>query len=348
MTEEVNTRGWPEEGLEHLASCPICRSDVRRCLYQGLRDHIFNAPGCWRLYLCEQCGTAYLNPRPNTKTIHLAYEKYYTHHTQLDDEPQQAGNDWRSSLKQLILRSYIRTRFGKFSPTLTDGWAIAMYLRPWLRRRFDGAMRHLPRSVPDTKTVLDVGCGNGRFLSWARTAGWKGVGTEFDPTAARIARARGFEVHEKPLEYLVEAGRTFDAITISHVVEHVHDVRSFLVAARRLLKPQGFFWIETPNIQAYGHQIFGAGWRGLHPPQHLQIFSRNALEAHMRQAGFVDIRSLPWQPNWRAMAELSFQGPVYEGAKRQRLRLGCLNELVAYRDSSQSEFITLAATTQAD
>lgn len=345
MSEEPNVSSWPSDGLEYLSHCPICASTARKLLHEGLVDHLFNTPGRWNLFECGKCGTGYLDPRPNRQTIHLAYENYYTHGGQLDDDPERPGTDWRSSVKQAILRAYIRTRFGKFPRRPGDALATIMWLRPWLRRRFDGAMRHLPTPRLGSDVVLDIGCGNGRFLSWARLAGWKGVGTEFDPKAASVTRAKGFEVWEGSLESLAEAGRLFDAITVSHVIEHVHEPRELLAAARRLLKPGGFFWIETPNIHAHGHDSFGSGWGGLHPPHHLQVFTQNALEDLMKDAGFVGIRSLPWQPNWGAMASLSrTPDSATPGANAKPRGFRIADELVSYRDPGKSEFVTLTAT----
>jgi SAM-dependent methyltransferase len=307
-------------------------------------DRLFHAPGRWNLYACDGCGTAYLDPRPDRQTIHLAYRNYVTHQGQVDDDPQQPGTDWPSSLKQAILRAYIRRRFGHRPYRPSDVLAGAMWLRPWLRLRFDGAMRHLP-SARNGNTLLDIGCGNGRFLAWARVAGWSGCGTEPDPLAASSARAKGFDVHDGPLDALVQAGRKFDAITISHVIEHVHEPAMLLRTASRLLRPGGYFWIETPNVDAHGHACFGAGWRGLHPPQHLQLFAPDALRRMLGDGGFVDIRLAPWQPNWQAMAS---QSRSSEPAPERRPRLlnvfGGAEEGVGRRDPGKREFITLTAT----
>lgn len=345
MSEQSNpSRDWPLEGLEHLGVCPICEGEHRHPLHQGLADHLFNAPGQWDLYACEQCGTAYLDPRPNRQTIHLAYANYGTHQSQLDDDPLQPGTDWRSSFKQAILRAYIRVRFSKQRFKPTDVFAAAMWLRPFLRPRFDAAMRHLPVSSKPG-TVLDIGCGNGRFLGWARVAGWQGHGTEFDAQAAAVARSMGFNIHEGPLDELVRRGDRFDAVTISHVVEHVHEPSALLRTAYQLLKPGGHFWIETPNIRARGHAYFGSGWAGLHPPYHLQVFAPTALESLLRQAGFIDVRVASSHSGWRAMASLSLPP---DSAQVRSIRSQAIHEDIAEflgrADPAKGESITLTAT----
>jgi 2-polyprenyl-3-methyl-5-hydroxy-6-metoxy-1,4-benzoquinol methylase len=84
----------------------------------------------------------------------------------------------------------------------------------------------------------------------------------------------------------------FDVITLSHVIEHVHDVGGTLRACHRLLKPGGRLWLETPNVAALGHKVFGVNWRGLEAPRHLVLFSAPALKQLLQDAGFVDHKEL--------------------------------------------------------
>ena len=42
----------------------------------------------------------------------------------------------------------------------------------------------------------------------------------------------------------------FDAVTFNKVLEHVEDPASFLLAARRFLKPHGFVYVEVPDAAA--------------------------------------------------------------------------------------------------
>jgi SAM-dependent methyltransferase len=79
---------------------------------------------------------------------------------------------------------------------------------------------------------------------------------------------------------------SFDAVTLSHVIEHLHDPVESLAACLRLLKPGGQIWVATPNVEGLGHRRFGRDWFGLDPPRHLVIFTRRALDRALRSAGF--------------------------------------------------------------
>jgi SAM-dependent methyltransferase len=82
---------------------------------------------------------------------------------------------------------------------------------------------------------------------------------------------------------------SFDAVTMSHVIEHVYDPESLLRTALGLLKPNGTLVCVTPNVLSDNHLQFGRSWRDLDPPRHLQLFTPDALENLARHAGFRSV-----------------------------------------------------------
>jgi hypothetical protein len=76
MTNYKKSENWPESGLEYLNHCPLCQSPTRTILHDDLQDKVFFcAPGIWKMWRCDNCHSGYLDPRPNKKTIGLAYSK---------------------------------------------------------------------------------------------------------------------------------------------------------------------------------------------------------------------------------------------------------------------------------
>ena len=122
-----------------------------------------------------------------------------------------------------------------------------------------------------------------------------------DEVAVEAARKRGFDVHLGGLDVSEGQEARFDLITMNHVIEHLHDPLDDLAACYRLLKPGGRIWIETPNIQSYGHKSFGANWRRLETPRHLVLFSRKTLYRALSNAGFGAIRQKPDRNVYRGM-----------------------------------------------
>jgi predicted SAM-dependent methyltransferase len=85
------------------------------------------------------------------------------------------------------------------------------------------------------------------------------------------------------------ADKRFDAVTMSHVIEHLHDPLRTLRECRRILKPGGRLSIVTPNIESRGHRRYRRNWMHLDPPRHLHLFGPAALRVLVERAGFVEL-----------------------------------------------------------
>ena len=143
--------------------------------------------------------------------------------------------------------------------------------------------------------LLDVGCGDGGFLRVARALGYAARGIEFDPAAAALAREQGFEVDVGGLAETELSLATFDQVTLSHVVEHLHAPVAALTRLRGWLKPGGRLWLQTPNIESAGAGRYGADWRGLEPPRHLVMFDAASLRVALERSGYERMAVLPPQ-----------------------------------------------------
>jgi SAM-dependent methyltransferase len=121
-----------------------------------------------------------------------------------------------------------------------------------------------------------------------RALGWDVQGVEPDPRAAVLARdAYKLPVLIGTLQEARLPEASFDAITMSHVIEHVPDPWLLLKECCRLLKEDGRLVLLTPNIRSLGHRLFRRSWLNLDPPRHLQLFSIKTLRRAARQTGLV-------------------------------------------------------------
>jgi len=291
-TQGLRTDSWPEDGLEVVEQCPVCEASDRKVMYEGLTDRVFRcAPGEWTLYQCKECASGYLDPRPNRETIALAYQQYYTHGA--GGETKLASDlNWVRRLRRSFANGYCNVRYGTdYQPASRLGGWLA-YVIPSYRHILDRKMRHLPKQ-PSEGRLLDIGCGDGSFLKRAEEAGWIVKGVDPDQQAVEIAQNRGLDVCKGGVEVLNNERSLYDIVTLSHVVEHVHDPPELLAACFRLLKRGGILWVETPNLDSIGHKHYGQFWRGLEPPRHLVLFSLKSMQYAVQSCGFRSVHIMP-------------------------------------------------------
>jgi 2-polyprenyl-3-methyl-5-hydroxy-6-metoxy-1,4-benzoquinol methylase len=242
---------------------------------------------------------------------------------------------------------YLNARFGTtFAPANPLGLLIARIL-PGTRGRLDALGRELPKARPDAR-LLDIGCGNGEFLLFARNAGWEVSGIDPDPKAVEYCRRASLDVRQGGIEELADQPATFDAIILSHVVEHTHDPLALLRACHRLLRIRGWIWVATPNLDSQGHCRFGESWRGLEPPRHLVLLNRSSIFYLMKAAGFQNIKDGPYWPMCAglfAMSEAIAKGedPLATRPSRWDWMNLFATELRARYRPEIREFVTLTA-----
>jgi SAM-dependent methyltransferase len=97
-------------------------------------------------------------------------------------------------------------------------------------------------------SLLDVGAGIGQFLGVARDRFTEIAGTEVSAQAVEIASEKfSVDLITGRIESIDFGQKTFDNITLFHVLEHVHDPQALLLRCRELLSPGGMLFVAVPN-----------------------------------------------------------------------------------------------------
>ena len=320
--------------LERVAACPVCGDGRHALLHDDLVDRLYDVPGTWRLQRCLRCGAGYLDPRPTPATIASAYESYYTH----EPTPSPPAAPARR-LATALRNGYLNARYDF---ALRPASRLGRFVVPLLPGRRAAADRHVRglRRPRGTARILDVGCGNGDFLLEMRAAGWVAEGLETDARAVARAREHGLDVRAGALEEGSYPARSFDAVTLSHVVEHLHDPVATLRTCREILRADGVLWIATPNLASLGHARYGRAWRGLEPPRHLVLFTTSALVCALERAGFARISfARPAGAGWvyDASERISRAGP-----RASRLEVALADVRSVLRPAVGEELVALA------
>ena len=162
---------------------------------------------------------------------------------------------------------------------------------PGFRRQFhiyDQLLRPvLLGRVPEF--ALEIGCGPGSFLYWARERGWLGT-TGVDLSAEQIAVARELGLNAENVsfqQHLADKAGVYDLIVAMDLVEHLtrDEVLQFLDMCAQALRPGGKLFLTTPN---------GAGLRpgpvAYGDLTHETIFTPQTIRTVLHLTGFDDIQ----------------------------------------------------------
>lgn len=274
--------------LQHVTACPVCGSDGVIVL-EDCRDFLFDIPGSWTFRKCNQCNSLWLDPCPTKEMIPSLYQDGYCTHDQPQRQLQPPLGFWsqlRYSSKLAILeRSYSYTGLSQ-KASLSIGKSLGKLLSflPELSKWAGYTIRFLP--YRHQGRLLDVGCGNGKFLWLMHELGWEVEGIEPDPLAAKIAKSMNLKVMQGVIEDANLEPSSYDAITMHHVLEHLPASKAVLSQLAVSLKTGGTLVSISPNPSGTMSRWFKNSWRGLEPPRHLVLPSVEGYKLMMESLGF--------------------------------------------------------------
>ena len=185
--------------------------------------------------------------------------------------------DW-SDLQRLYQHSYF---FGEeYNDYLAD--------RRIIEKNFARRLQTLSRFMDASHTrLLEVGCAYGLFLNLARPRFQMVQGVDISEEAVAYAvgelglNAVAGDVREVPL-----ASGEFDVACMWDTIEHLAEPRNYVAAIADRLRPGGLVAVTTGDVGSLVARIQRARWRLIHPPSHLQYFTRRSMTTLLDRAGF--------------------------------------------------------------
>lgn len=151
-------------------------------------------------------------------------------------------------------------------------------------------LKELGRLKKYGNRLLDLGCCTGFFLDEARKMGWEVYGVELSEWAAQYARERFYlDIYNTTLKKAEFKDNHFDVIIMQDTIEHLVDPKEILIEIRRILKPKGILYINTPDIESLASLFLKARWWGINQ-FHLYYFSKRTLNKMLKSVGFEAIK----------------------------------------------------------
>jgi len=140
------------------------------------------------------------------------------------------------------VKSLYSRRFSEHELRKKD--AIWAALAPFFAKRFP----------ENTRSILEIGAGEGEFLDHARAE--RRVAIDVNPSVERL-RARGIEAVQGDATRLYDHfdDGTFDVVFCSNVLEHLYDkdqIHLLIREVRHVLRPGGRFIVLQPNFRYVG------------------------------------------------------------------------------------------------
>jgi len=265
----------------HVFQLPLITADAE---YWPSAERLLSLPPEWRIR--RHGSFAWLDPLPTFEW----YRDFYNHAYR--EDPTHA---------RLLHNPRIRQR-------------KEAYFRKRLKR-IVGALGH------DPVGIVDIGAGDGVFLSVAKNAGYRVSGIELCSEAAAVAAAEtgapvviGDLVLDRP-----RFAAPIDVVVMHHVFEHLLWPMEYLHAIRSVLQPDGLFVFEIPqqfvNPIDLAYRLLGRSRPfdaySLHHPY---FYSVHSIKALLAMAGYRIVSLKTWLPGQIFHVDSRVVGSVLQGA----------------------------------
>lgn len=262
--------------LVHYKHCPVCASaDIRNVLM--VKDHSVSGQS-FQIAECSFCTLRFTQDVPDAASIFPYYKaEGYISHT--------------NTSKGLVNRVYqfVRKR--------------TMIKKRKLVERSTGVIKG---------NMLDMGSGTGSFVHEMQQNGWQVTGLEPDEDARGTAKELyQLELHDTKEFYQLAPG-SFDAITMWHVLEHVHDLSAYIQQLKNIIKENGKMLIAVPNYTSLDAKIYQQYWAAYDVPRHLYHFSPRSVQMLMEKHG---LKIIQYKPMWYDSFYISLLSSKYRHGK---------------------------------
>ncbi len=200
-----------------------------------------------KIWICKKCSFIFVHPPPSIKTQKEYYDQSH--------------------------------KSGLYKIHSDDDVPIRIKLN---KKRYEELISYKPNG-----NILDVGCASGFFLDVAAKNGLFTYGIELSSDGANKCKKNHKNTFNGTLEEARYQNSFFNFVTIYDIIEHVLDPNSTIKEVSRIIKPDGFIVITTPDITSWHAKLLGKRWGMITPFEHLFYFSPNTIRILLEKHGFL-------------------------------------------------------------
>ena len=264
---------------ERLNKCPLCKSGLF-LNHTEVSDFSISKEK-FLLCKCTSCNLIFTNPRPDKNDI----AKYYKSEDYISHQNKSTN--------------------------------IINYIYKWVRNiTLKKKVYWLNKYSENKGSLMDFGCGTGYFLSAAKKNGWKTLGIEPNKTARKIAEEKKLKIKDNIGE--IKKDKKFDAISLYHVLEHIHDLRKTGKKIVNHLSENGTVYIAVPNVDSFDASKYGTYWAAWDTPRHLYHFNQETVQkfADEIEMKIVGIEPLKYDSYYVSLLSEKYLNPQASSLKR--------------------------------
>lgn len=148
------------------------------------------------------------------------------------------------------------------------------------------------KNLSKAKRVIDIGCGDGEFLSIFKGLGCDVFGAEYDPRTEDICRNKGITMLRGGVMPSLGGNgnpEQFDLAIFTEVIEHINNPMDVIENISHLLKKDGMLYVTTPNFASLERRMLGAQWGMIAYPEHISFYSPRTLDSILKRCGFEKV-----------------------------------------------------------
>ena len=217
---------------------------------------------------CDECQLIYTNPRFSTDELNSVYSSEKI-----------IGGNWKHFW-------YL------FNPKFPDSFEASKkknsYNPNLYQWKFDIIDKHV--SIKKEKTrLLDIGCGDGKFVHDAIQRGYDAVGIDLSPDRV----SKGKELYNLNDRQIVcknvddfTKKEKFDVIVMWDVIEHVESPSLLLSSIKKLCHSKTKIFALTMSVDSITYKLFKKDWYYINPTQHLHYFSHSTMNKMFQKSDF--------------------------------------------------------------
>jgi len=246
-----------------MRPCGYCGNSSFSPLVSGVTDRLGEVKGEFSFVRCTRCESAWLDPLPEPDQLASFYPKIYGLGKEVDK---------RSTITSLM---------------------SALELALWFGPVYNRNARILSKRCDEQGDLLEVGCGSGYQAASFKRRGFNVTAVDFaEKTGEWMMAKHGIQAHSCDVSQIPEvlADSQFDAVTASHVIEHMLDPGEFIKILSGRLRSGGEVFLTMPLVDSFQARIFGKHWGAFREaPRHVNMPSKRGLSALFEKAGLESI-----------------------------------------------------------